>query len=207
VYSVRLRLGHRLAKEQPADVDMVIPVPDSGVSAALGYARELNVPFELGLMRNHYVGRSFIEPTQRIRDFGVKLKLNPVPGLLTGKRVAVVDDSLVRGTTCRKIVRMLRGVGAVAVHLRITAPPTIGSCFYGIATPTTEELIAHQMSTPDICRWLQADSLAYLSLDALRQMEGPEEGQFCEACFTGNYPVEPDPARHEVQVPLFLPDG
>ena len=203
VYGVRQRLGERLALEQPADVDMVIPVPDSGVSAALGFARAMKVPFELGLIRNHYVGRSFIEPTQKIRDFGVKLKLNPVPGLLEGKRVAVVDDSLVRGTTCKKIVRMLRKAGVAEVHLRIAAPPTIGPCFYGIDTPTRAELIAANNPVSEIGHWVGADSIGYLSVPGMHEAVHGSEGGYCDACFSGRYPIEPEGAEERPQLVLF----
>ena len=203
VYGARLKLGDRLAEEQPADVDMVIPVPDSGVSAALGYARTLGVPFQLGLIRNHYVGRSFIEPTQKIRDFGVKLKLNPVPGLLKGKRVAVVDDSLVRGTTCRKIVRMLRKAGVLEVHLRIAAPPTTGSCFYGIDTPTRSELIASNNAIPEIGHFVGADSIGYLSIAGMHEATHGGEGGFCDACFSGRYPIDPAEDAARPQLTLF----
>lgn len=203
VYSVRLRLGGRLAVEQPADVDMVLPVPDSGVAAALGYARRLGKPFELGLVRNHYVGRSFIEPNQQIRDFGVKLKLNPVPELLRGKRVAVVDDSLVRGTTCRKIVRMLREAGAAEIHLRIAAPPTTGPCWYGIDTPTREELIASKNEVAEIGRFVGADSIGYLSIEGMHEAVHAGEGGFCDACFSGRYPVLHDDLKRRPQLALF----
>ncbi len=203
VYSVRRELGRRLAQEQPCDVDMVLPVPDSGVAAALGFAREIQAPFELGLIRNHYVGRSFIEPNQRIRDFGVKLKLNPVPGLLTGQRVAVVDDSLVRGTTCRKIVRLLRAAGVAEVHLRIAAPPTVGPCWYGIDTPTREELIASRNEIEEIGRFVGADSIGYLSLQGLHAAVHEGEDGFCDACFSGQYPVLHDDLQRGPQLPLF----
>ena len=203
VYSVRMKLGERLAVEQPADVDIVIPVPDSGVSAALGYANALDVPFHLGLIRNHYVGRSFIEPTQKIRDFGVKLKLNPVPGLLTGKRVAVVDDSLVRGTTCAKIVRMLRKAGVLEVHLRIAAPPTTGPCFYGIDTPTRGELIASSNTTTEIGHYVGADSIGYLSVAGMHEATHDNEGGFCDACFSGRYPLQPRGDDAADQMVLF----
>jgi amidophosphoribosyltransferase len=204
VYERRLELGRVLAEEHPAEADVVIPVPDSGVAGALGYAEEVGLPFQFGLLRSHYMGRTFIEPSQQIRDFGVKLKLAPVPRLLKGKRVVVVDDSLVRGTTSRKIVRMLRAVGVAEVHLRITSPPTTGSCFYGVDTPTKEELIAHRLDVPGICDSLGADSLGYLSLEGLRRVEGDQRGQFCEACFSGVYPVDPHPEDPEVQMPLFV---
>ena len=203
VYSVRRRLGRRLAQEQPAVVDMVLPVPDSGVAAALGFARELAVPFELGLVRNHYVGRSFIEPSQRIRDFGVKLKLNPIPGLLEGQRVAVVDDSLVRGTTCRKIVRLLRDAGVAEVHMRIAAPPTVGPCWYGIDTPTREELIASRNEIDEIGRFVGADSIGYLSIEGLHEAVHESAGGYCDACFSGRYPVLHDDLERRPQLPLF----
>ncbi len=190
VYSTRLRLGERLAEEQPAEADLVVPVPDSGTTAAIGYAAALGLPFQLGLIRNHYVGRSFIEPSQRIRDFGVKLKLNPVEGLLRGKRVVVVDDSIVRGTTCRKIVRMLRRAGVAEVHLRIAAPPTTGPCFYGIDTPTVGELIASANSVPEIGRFVGADSIGYLSVAGMHAAVHDGSGGYCDACFSGRYPID-----------------
>jgi amidophosphoribosyltransferase len=205
VYSVRIRLGEQLAVEQPADVDMVVPVPDSGVAAALGYARKLGLPFQLGLVRNHYVGRSFIEPNQQIRDFGVKLKLNPVPHLLRGKRVAVVDDSLVRGTTCRKIVRMLRRAGVASVHLRIAAPPTIAPCWYGIDTPTRSELIAANNEPKEIGRYVGADSIGYLSVDGMHAAvaDGTPAKGHCDACFTDRYPVPHEDRERRDQLALF----
>lgn len=206
VYSVRKRCGERLAEEQPAIADLVMPVPDSGLAAALGYARASRIPFEVGLVRNHYVGRSFIEPSQSIRDFGVKLKLNPVAGLMRGKRVVVVDDSLVRGTTCKKIVRMLRHAGAAEVHLRIAAPPTTGPCYYGIDTPTREELVATRMEVPEIGHFVGADSIGYLSLAGLHAAVGDgrsTEGRFCDACFSGRYPVLHEDLRRRDQLGLF----
>lgn len=203
VYGVRVKLGERLAVEAPADVDLVIPVPDSGVAAALGYARGVDRPFQLGLVRNHYVGRSFIEPSQQIRDFGVKLKLNPVPELMRGKRVAVVDDSLVRGTTCKKIVRMLRRAGASEVHLRIAAPPTVAPCFYGIDTPTRAELIAANHDVPEIGRFVAADSIGYLSLDGMHSAVGGAVGEHCDACFSARYPVDGADIDKRPQLPLF----
>jgi amidophosphoribosyltransferase len=169
---------------------VVVPVPDSGVAAAIGYAAESDIPFRLGLIRNHYVGRTFIEPSQAIRDFGVKLKLNPVRHLLEGKRVILVDDSIVRGTTSRKIVRMVRSAGAREVHVRISCPPTISPCFYGVDTPSHSELIAANNSIEEIRRFIEADTLAYLSLDSLRRAVGDDQGQYCNACYTGNYPTE-----------------
>jgi amidophosphoribosyltransferase len=164
-------------------------VPDSGVPAALGYSAESGIPFGHGLIRNHYIGRTFIEPSQAIRDFGVKLKLNPVRTMLEGKRVVLVDDSLVRGTTSRKLVRMVRNAGAREVHLRISCPPTISPCYYGVDTPSKKELIAANHSVDEIQRFVQADSLGYLSLDALSLAVTDEKNQFCYACYTGDYPT------------------
>ena len=203
VYETRVALGRRLAVEHPAAVDCVIPVPDSGLAGALGYSEQSGAPFQFGLLRSHYVGRTFIEPSQQIRALGVKLKLAPVRSVLQGKRVAVIDDSLVRGTTSQKIVKLLREAGAAEVHLRITAPPTTGSCFYGVDTPNKEELIAHRMDVEGIRAWLGADSLGYLSLEGLRLVEGEQRGEFCEACFSGDYPVAPVSEVAEAQVPLF----
>jgi len=165
-------------------------VPDSGVAAALGYASASGLPFKHGLIRNHYVGRTFIEPSQAIRDFGVKLKLNPVRHLLEGKRVVLVDDSLVRGTTSRKIVRMVRHAGAREVHLRISCPPTISPCFYGVDTPTKKELIASNHSVEEIRRFVEADSVGYLSLEGLRNAVKDDHRDFCYACYTGDYPTD-----------------
>jgi amidophosphoribosyltransferase len=187
----REHMGRRLAIEAPADVDLVVPVPDSGVTAALGFAAESGIPFRFGLIRNHYVGRTFIEPEQRVRDFGVKLKLNPVRSLLEGKRVVLIDDSIVRGTTSRKIVRMVRDAGAKEVHMRISCPPTVSPCFYGVDTPSRSQLIAANMSVEQIAEYIGVDSLAYLSLDGLRVAcdEGAHT-QYCVACYTGNYPTQ-----------------
>ncbi len=187
VYEARKRLGRTLAREAPAEADVVVPVPDSGVAAALGYAQAASIPFELGLIRSHYVGRTFIEPQSSIRHFGVRLKLNPVRGVLEGKRVVVVDDSLVRGTTSRKIVKMLRHAGATEVHLRISAPPTRWPCFYGIDTPSRSELIASNHSVEEIGRYITCDSLGYLSVEGLHAAVGGNG--YCNACFTGDYPV------------------
>ena len=191
VYSTRQEMGRRLAMEHPADADVVIPVPDSGVGAAVGYARESGLEFEMGLIRSHYVGRTFIEPQESIRHFGVRLKLSPVRSVVDGKRVVVVDDSLVRGTTSRKIVKMLRNAGAREVHLRISAPPTTHPCFYGIDTPTRAELIASSHTTDEIARYITCDSLGYLSHDGLLAAVGANArgDGYCSACFTGNYPV------------------
>ncbi|MCB9566181.1 MAG: amidophosphoribosyltransferase [Myxococcales bacterium] len=203
VYELRVRMGEVLAREAPADADIVIPVPDSGVVAALGFARGAQIPFEMGLIRNHYVGRTFIEPKDSIRHFGVKLKLNPLPGILEGKRVVVVDDSIVRGTTSRKIVKMIRGAGAREVHLRISSPPVIRPCFYGIDTPTRSELIANSHSPDEIARYLTADSVAYLSPAGLAEAvrEGPTRA-FCHACFTGEYPIAFNPPTSRRQLRL-----
>jgi amidophosphoribosyltransferase len=201
VAGVRKALGRRLAQEAPAAADLVIPVPDSGVPAALGYAEESGTPFDHGLIRNHYVGRTFIEPKQNIRHFGVKIKLNPVRDLLEGKRVVVVDDSIVRGTTSRKIVSMIRSAGAREVHMRISSPPTVSPCFYGIDTPTRRELIAASHSVEEIRKYLRADSLGYLSLDGLQASVGKTSG-FCHACFSLQYPI-PFPGDSSEQLPLF----
>jgi amidophosphoribosyltransferase len=186
----RERMGRRLAQENPVEADMVVPVPDSGTPAAVGYASESGIPFRMALIRNHYVGRTFIQPAQAIRDFGVRLKLNPVRRMLEGQRVVLVDDSIVRGTTSRKIVRMVREAGAVEVHLRISSPPTISPCYYGIDTPTREELIASHNPVEEIRRFIGADSLGYLSLESLRKAVGDTAGEFCSSCFTGHYPTE-----------------
>ena len=191
VQESRDQMGRQLARESAVPADVVVPVPDSGVTAALGYAEQAGIPFRLGLIRNHYVGRTFIEPEQRVRDFGVRLKLNPVRNLLEGKRVVLIDDSIIRGTTSRKIVRMVRGAGATEVHLRISCPPTISPCFYGVDTPRKQDLIAANHSVEEIRRFIEADSLAYLSLDGLLGSVR-SEGQtgYCTACYTGNYPTQ-----------------
>ncbi len=188
VQESREAMGRKLARESPVPADLIVPVPDSGVTAALGYAAESGIPFNFGLIRNHYVGRTFIEPEQRVRDFGVKLKLNPVRNLLAGKRIVLIDDSIIRGTTSRKIVRMVRAAGAKEVHLRISCPPTISPCFYGVDTPSKKDLIAANNSVDEICRFIEADSLAYLSLDGLLASVGGTP-TFCTACYTGNYPT------------------
>ena len=186
----REMLGRLLAREHPVAADIVVPVPDSGVPAAVGYALESGIPFRMGLIRNHYIGRTFIEPSQAIRNFGVKLKLNPIRGLIEGQRVILVDDSIVRGTTSRKIVRMVREVGAKEVHVRISCPPTISPCYYGVDTPTREELIASSNTPEEICKFLGADSLGYVSLPALRRAVSDTEGKFCTSCYTGVYPTD-----------------
>ncbi|HUZ45267.1 MAG TPA: amidophosphoribosyltransferase [Terriglobia bacterium] len=189
VQQSREMLGRRLAREHPAEADLVVPVPDSGVAAAIGYAEESGIPVKFGLIRNHYIGRTFIEPTQAIRDFGVKLKLNPVRSLLAGKRVVLVDDSVIRGTTSRKIVRLVREAGALEVHMRISCPPTVSPCYYGIDTPTKKELIASNHTVEEIRAYVGADTLGYLSLEGMREAVGDQDGRFCLACYTASYPT------------------
>ncbi|MCB0411066.1 MAG: amidophosphoribosyltransferase [Bdellovibrionales bacterium] len=190
VYESRKRMGEILAQESPIDADMVVPVPDSGVPAAIGYSSESHIPFELGIIRNHYIGRTFIQPSQSIRSFGVKIKLNPQIDLLKGKRVIVIDDSLVRGTTSQKIIRLVRQAGAKEVHFRIASPPTTGPCFYGVDTPKKSQLIASHQSIEDIRKFIDADSLSYLSIEGMRKAVGATSQDFCAACFDGNYPTE-----------------
>ena len=202
VHTVRKALGRQLAREHPVPADIVIPVPDSGTSAALGYSEESGTPYELGLIRNHYVGRTFIEPKAGIRHFGVKVKLNPMREMLEGKRIVVVDDSIVRGTTSRKIVKMIRSSGAREVHVRISSPPIQWPCYYGIDTPTRKELIASSHVPEEIRRYLAADSLGYLSLDGMLKATGADPGHFCHACFTGNYRVGIEPEATD-QLRLF----
>lgn len=189
VNEVRTNLGRLLAREKPVPADVVVPVPDSGVCAAIGYAEEAGLPMRFGLIRNHYVGRTFIEPAQSIRHFGVKVKLNPVKSILGGQRVVLVDDSLVRGTTSRKIVKMVRAAGAREVHLRISCPPTVSPCFYGVDTPRRSELIAATHSLEEIRKYVGADSVEYLSLEGLLEAVGPRRHSYCTSCYTGNYPV------------------
>ncbi len=191
VYESRQLLGRYLAREHPVEADIVVPVPDSGVAAAIGFSHQSGIRFEFGLIRNHYVGRTFIEPKQSIRHFGVKIKLNPVAELIQGQRIVLVDDSIVRGTTSRKIVKMVRDVGATEVHVRISCPPTISPCFYGVDTPTKRELIASSHSVEEIRRYIAADSLGYLSHEGMLRACGVKKGQghFCSACYTGSYPV------------------
>ena len=189
VNTSRKEMGKHLARQHPVEADVVVPVPDSGVSASIGYAQESGIPLEFGLIRNHYVGRTFIEPKQSIRNFGVKIKLNPVREILQGKRVVLVDDSIVRGTTSRKIMHILRSAGAKEIHFRITAPPIVAPCYYGIDIPTRGELIAATRSVEEIRRFIGADSLGYLSLDAVVQSVDGNK-QFCAACFTDLYPTE-----------------
>lgn len=189
VYEVRKKFGRELAKQSPVEADLVIPVPDSGVPAAIGYSHESGLPFEMGIIRNHYVGRTFIEPKQSIRSFGVKVKLNPQTHVLSGKRVVVIDDSLVRGTTSRKIIQLIRQAGAKEVHMRIAAPPTMGPCFYGVDTPTKEELIASHMTVEQIREFVGADTLDYLSMEGMfRSVKGERSG-YCAACFDEKYPT------------------
>ena len=189
VYAARKEMGRAMAQESPADADLIVPVPDSGVVSAMGFAEESGIPFEMGLIRNHYVGRTFIEPQSQIRNFGVKLKLNAVKNLISGKRLAIIDDSIVRGTTSRKIVKMLLEAGAKEVHLRISSPPILHSCFYGIDTPHKEELIAHTHSLEETRKYLGADSLQYLSIKKMLEVLQNGKNKFCSACFDGNYPV------------------
>ncbi len=203
VNAVRKDLGRQLAREAPVEADLVIPVPDSGMPAALGYAEESGIPFDLGLIRNHYVGRTFIEPKQSIRHFGVKIKLNPVREILRDKRVVVVDDSIVRGTTSKKIVKMLRELGgAREIHMRISSPRTIGPCFYGIDTPTRKELIASSHMVEEIRKYITAESLSYLSIEGIRACV-PNPDDYCYACFTNEYPIS-FPGEHLQQLDLFM---
>jgi amidophosphoribosyltransferase len=189
VNEVRTELGRRLARETGVSADVVVPIPDSGVCAAIGYAEETGIPLRFGLIRNHYVGRTFIEPAQSIRHFGVKVKLNPVKSILKGQRVILIDDSIVRGTTSRKIVKMVRAAGAREVHVRISCPPTISPCFYGVDTPRRSELIAATHSLEEIRKYLAADSLGYLSLDGLTSSVRGQGKSYCTSCYTGKYPV------------------
>lgn len=189
VYQKRKNMGIELAKEQPIDADMIVPVPDGGVPAAIGYSQQSGIPYEMGIMRNHYIGRTFIEPTQEMRDLKVKMKLSPIRELIEGKRVIVIDDSIVRGTTSRRIIRMLKEAGAAEVNMRISSPPTTDPCFYGVDTPNKEKLIAANMSVEEICHYIEADSLAFLSNEALMRSVKAEGGEYCTACFTGEYIV------------------
>jgi amidophosphoribosyltransferase len=203
VNEVRTNLGRLLAREQPADADVIVPVPDSGVCAAIGFAEESGIPMRVGLIRNHYVGRTFIEPQQSIRHFGVRVKLNPVRSILAGKRVVLVDDSLVRGTTSRKIVKMVKAAGATEVHMRISCPPTVSPCFYGIDTPKRSELIAATHTLADIQKYIEADTLGYLSLEGLLSSVGTRRSSYCTSCYTGQYPVA-FPRNEEAYLQLAL---
>jgi amidophosphoribosyltransferase len=203
IYGVRKALGRQLAKECPADADVVIPVPDSGVPAALGFSEASGIPFEMGLIRNHYVGRTFIEPQQSIRHFGVKIKLNAVRGVVSGKRVIVVDDSIVRGTTGRKIIKMIRAAGAEEVHFRISSPPTCYPCFYGIDTPLRRDLIAATHTREETNTYLTSDSLGYLSMKGLHACVPNGKTTYCDACFSGNYSIPLEIEEPGEQLPLF----
>ena len=205
VNEVRTELGRILAREQPVAADVVVPVPDSGVCAAMGYAEESGVPLRMGLIRNHYVGRTFIQPQQSIRHFGVKVKLNPVRSILDGRRVILVDDSIVRGTTSRKIVRMVRAAGAREVHVRVSCPPTISPCFYGVDTPRKADLIAATHTLDEIRDFLGADTVGYMSLEGLLTAVGSARRSYCSSCYTGMYPVEiPRDERTYLQLALKL---
>jgi amidophosphoribosyltransferase len=203
VNDVRKEFGRVLARKHPCNADVVVPVPDSGMPPSLGYAEESGIPFELALIRNHYVGRTFIEPEHSIRHFGVKLKLNPIKSALQGKRVVLVDDSIVRGTTSRKIIKMIREAGAKEVHMRISSPPTTHPCFYGIDTPTRKELIASSHDVDEICNYITADSLNYLTIEEMLDSVPNREQGFCKACFTGDYPIPFFMAAHKNQLQLF----
>src|SRR6266446_3490024 len=203
VHLIRKEFGRQLAREAPVEADVVIPVPDSGIPAALGYAEAARLPFDMGLIRNHYVGRTFIEPQQAIRHFGVKIKLNAIRGLLEGKRVVVVDDSIVRGTTSQKLVHMIRQAGAKEVHVRISSPPATHPCLYGIDTPTREELIAASHEVDEIRDYIQADSLAYLSHAGMMRVAHAQAQSYCSACFTGQYPVQVSWQDNLLQLSLF----
>ena len=189
VYQTRKNMGKELAHIQPIEADVVIPVPDGGVPSAIGYSQESGIPYEMGIMRNHYIGRTFIEPTQEMRDLKVKMKLSPMTDIIKGKRVIVVDDSIVRGTTSRRIIRMLKEAGASEVHMRVSSPPTTDPCFYGVDTPSKDKLIAANMSIQEICDYIEADSLAYLDEAALLRSVNATDDSYCTACFTGNYIV------------------
>ncbi|MBF0414430.1 MAG: amidophosphoribosyltransferase [Magnetococcales bacterium] len=203
IYETRKKIGASLAKESPVAADLVVPVPDSGVPSALGYAQEAGLPFELGIIRNHYVGRTFIEPQQQIRHFGVKIKLNANRELFKGKRVVLVDDSIVRGTTSKKIVNMVRAAGAKEIHMRISSPPTTHPCFYGIDTPTRHELLAARQSLEEMCRFIAADSLAFISLEGLYEAVGGQGQGYCDACFSGTYPIPSPETSQGLQLSLL----
>ena len=206
VYSVRKEMGRQLAREHPVDADMVIPVPDSGMPAAIGYAEESKIPFETGIIRNHYVGRTFIEPEQSIRHFGVKVKLSSLKKFIQGKRVIIIDDSIVRATSCKKIINMIRNSGAKEIHFRVASPPITHPCFFGIDTPTKEELIASKYQVQEIRDFITSDSLGYLSLEGLKSSAQDNGCEFCDACFTGNYPIDYKPSKTYYQLSLFRED-
>ena len=189
VYQTRKDMGEELARMAPVEADVVIPVPDGGVPSAIGYAQESGIPYEMGIMRNHYIGRTFIEPTQEMRDLKVKMKLSPMTDIIKGKRVVVIDDSIVRGTTSKRIIRMLKEAGASEVHMRVSSPPTTDPCYYGVDTPDKDKLIAANMTTDEICEFIEADSLAYLDEAALLRSVNTKEDNYCTACFTGKYIV------------------
>jgi amidophosphoribosyltransferase len=186
----RHKMGRQLAIEHPVEADLVVPVPDSGVAAAIGFSAEADISFRQGIIRNHYIGRTFIEPTQSIRSFGVRLKLNPIEDLIKDNRVVLVDDSIVRGTTSKKIVAMVREAGAREVHIRVSCPPTVSPCYYGVNTPKRAELIAAQMSVEEVCNYIEADSLGYLSMEGMLDAIGFENDSSCVACWNGKYPTD-----------------
>lgn len=205
VYETRKEMGRALAQEFPADADLVVPVPDSGVISAMGFSEESGIPYEMGLIRNHYVGRTFIEPQSQIRHFGVKVKLNAVKPVLEGKKVVIIDDSIVRGTTSRKIVKMIRDAGAREVHIRISSPPILFSCYYGIDTPTKSELLASKHDLDGIKEFLEADSVHYISIEKMLSVFKDEKENFCTACFDGNYPVKIEDKESDTeQFNLFM---
>jgi amidophosphoribosyltransferase len=207
VNEVRTSLGRILATESPVEADVVVPIPDSGVCAAIGYAAKAGLPLQFGLIRNHYVGRTFIQPQQSIRDFAVKVKLNPVRSILEGRRVVLVDDSIVRGTTSRKIVRLVKAAGAHEVHVRVSCPPTVSPCYYGVDTPSRDELIGATHSLDEIRDYVEADSLAYLSLNGLREAVGERKNAYCTSCYTGVYPVSfPQDEKAYLQLALKAVD-
>jgi amidophosphoribosyltransferase len=207
VYDMRLRLGRMLAHQAPVKADIVIPIPDSSVCAAIGYAREADIPYELGLIRSHYIGRTFIEPSQKIRDFGAKIKYNVVRASVAGKKIVVVDDSIMRGTTMRKIIKMFRMAGATEIHVRISAPPTMYPCFYGIDIPTRKELIAATHSIEEIRKYLRVDSIQYMNVETMLKALNEPEMRFCCACFNGEYPCELDEMGDDNQKYLFEDSG
>lgn len=203
VYDIRKNIGAMLAKEHPVEADLVMPVPDSGIGAAIGYSEQSGIHYDMGLVRNHYVGRTFIEPKDSIRHFGVKIKLNPVKSLIKGKKVIVVDDSIVRGTTSKKIIKMIRDAGAKEIHVRISSPPTVAPCYYGIDTPDKGDLIGANKSVEEIAKHIGADSVGYVSIEGLYEAVKKAGGSFCDACFTEKYPVEAIPSRIAPQLVLF----